>query len=107
MPKTKSPAQLIADLEAKQAALQERIKREKAKVATQKRKDENRRKIIAGAAVLTHAEQNPQFKEILDHVLNRAVTRKIDREFMGLPGERGKGQGVITLKNEISEAAKA
>ncbi len=43
------------------------------------RKQDARRKIIVGAAVLAHAELDPHFAEQLRDVLGRAVQRPIDR----------------------------
>lgn len=44
------------------------------------RKLDTRRKIIVGAAVLAHAELDPNFAETLRHVLGQAVQRPIDRQ---------------------------
>ena len=43
------------------------------------RKQDTRRKIIVGAAVLAHAELNPNFADQLREVLDQAVQRSIDR----------------------------
>lgn len=43
------------------------------------RKLDTRRKIIIGAAVLTHAELNPHFSTMLRDILSVAVQRDIDR----------------------------
>ncbi|EJW10925.1 hypothetical protein A33M_3919 [Rhodovulum sp. PH10] len=59
------------------------------------RKRDARRKIIVGAAVLAHAEIDPEFRKTLREVLQAAVTRTIDREAVAdllgdtqEPGER-------------------
>ena len=46
---------------------------------TADRKLDTRRKIIVGAAVLTHAELNPHFSAMLRDILSVAVQRDIDR----------------------------
>ena len=51
------------------------------------RKRETRRKIIAGAIVLKHAEENATFASTLYTLLDRFVLKR-DRELFGLP-ERG------------------
>ena len=43
------------------------------------RKIDTRRKIIVGAAVLTHAELNPHFSTMLRDILSAAVQRDMDR----------------------------
>ncbi len=43
------------------------------------RKQDTRRKIIVGAAVLAHADLNPNFADRLRQVLAEAVQRPIDR----------------------------
>ena len=46
---------------------------------TADRKLDTRRKIIVGAAVLTHAELNPHFSTVLRDILSVAVQRDMDR----------------------------
>lgn len=44
------------------------------------RKRDARRKIVAGAVVLRHAESDPAFRALLQLVLQQHVTRPIDRQ---------------------------
>jgi hypothetical protein len=46
---------------------------------SQQRKDDTRRKIIAGAHALEHAERDPEFGAKLAAVLNRALVKPQDR----------------------------
>jgi hypothetical protein len=52
------------------------------------RKRETRRKVIVGAAVLAHAELNPNFADQLREILEAAVQRPADRQTLAdlLPG---------------------
>ena len=61
-----------------------RIRREKGKERTRKRKDDTRRKILAGAAVLDRAERDAAFKAELGALLDRFLTRADDRALFGL-----------------------
>ena len=84
----KTPQERIANLERQHAQIKARLNRERAKITAQKRKDDTRRKIIAGAALFAHANHNPAFKEQIWHILNTHVTRKQDRALLGLDAER-------------------
>jgi hypothetical protein len=46
---------------------------------SQQRKDDTRRKIIAGAIALEHAENDPEFAAGLAALLNRYVVKPQDR----------------------------
>lgn len=50
-----------------------------------KRKEDTRRKILAGAAVLDEAETNIAYKNALYELLERFLTRPDDRALFGLP----------------------
>lgn len=67
--------------------LEERIKDAKAKIRTQERKQDTRRKIIIGAIAENHAEMYPEseFAQELQRLLNRHVLKPRDRELVGLP----------------------
>ena len=67
--------------------LEARIKSETAKVRTQQRKDDTRRKIIAGAIALQNFETKPdsEFAHELLSLLDRYVVKPKERELFGLP----------------------
>jgi|688.fasta_scaffold63099_1 hypothetical protein len=75
-------AELIAALkEAEEQKRQRRLALEaKEKQAT--RKLDTRRKIITGAAVLTHASLDPNFAAALRTALDQALTKPADRELL-------------------------
>lgn len=85
-------AALKAEKEAKRAKfdkqldqISNQIKSTQAKLAEKERKIDTRRKIIAGAVALEHAEKNPEWGKDFLALLSKAVTRKDDRELLGLP----------------------
>lgn len=62
------------------------INQELAKKKDKERKEETRRKIIIGGIVMYHAEEfDPELKGKIHQLLHRAVKKKADREFLGLP----------------------
>lgn len=81
--KRKTPQERIDELERKQRVLNARIQREKATVRAAERREDTRRKIVAGAIVLEHASRNAQFADYLHTLLERAVTRPQDRALFG------------------------
>lgn len=95
----------VEKLKAQKAALDAKIKRAEAKERAQARKDETRRKVIVGAVILEHAELKPEFKTFLDDLLQRAVKRKIDREFLGLDGDDTAGTPNLTQEMHTSGSA--
>lgn len=87
MPRVKSTDKLtslqekIKQLQAQEAAILSRQKE-------QTRKDDTRRKVIAGALAIEHWEKNPQseFSKVFTRLLGEYVTRPSDRAlFPGLP----------------------
>ena len=87
-------ADKLALLKKKQEEIAEQIKKLEAKENSQKRKNENRVKILVGAAMLADinhtTKENPgagekQKKELLA-LLNRAIQSKTDREFLRSQG---------------------
>ena len=75
----KSLDERLAELNETQAQLQARRQALLNEKKAQDRKQDARRKIIVGAAVLAHAELHPVFAAQLREVLEIAVTRSIDR----------------------------
>ena len=80
----RTPEERIAELEKQQAQIKARLQKERAKISAQKRKDDTRRKIIVGAALLAHAEHDPAMKDQLWRILDSQVTRPQDRALLGL-----------------------
>ena len=77
----------IEQLQKKQALLQKKIARKKKAVKDTNRKEDTRRKIIAGALALTHMDTEPgsEFAYTMHKLLDRYVTRNEDRELFALP----------------------
>lgn len=75
-------ADRIAALERQKAEITAKLKNLSAQEATRKRKEDTRRKIIIGAAVLAHAEIDSAFGRQLRAVLGKSVTRPIDRKVL-------------------------
>lgn len=53
---------------------------DEARQAFRARKQDARRKIVAGAVVLRHADHDPAFRALLQLILQQHVTRPIDRQ---------------------------
>lgn len=80
----KPPEEQLAELEKKEAQIKARIAKKKAQIRTQSRKQDTRRKIIAGALALEHAAIDPQFGTVLNRLLNDHVNREEDRKLFDL-----------------------
>ncbi|MGA2572489.1 MAG: hypothetical protein ABSF23_18425 [Terracidiphilus sp.] len=52
------------------------------KEAQKRRKEDTRKKVIVGAAILANIEKNPETRRGVVEVLNKAVTSPRDREFL-------------------------
>lgn len=66
----------------RKAALEKQIASLEAKQKAQKRKDENRLKILIGAAMLADAKINDETAVLILEVLERAITTERDRAFL-------------------------
>ncbi len=103
-PKLSQLHERIAKEEARQAAAGERAKRLKKKLREQERKERTRKAIVVGQVLLTHADANPDFEDLMWTILNKAVTRDIDRALLNLP-PRGSA-GDINIRDHIKAGAK-
>ncbi len=79
----------------KRAALDAQIKQAQARQRAQDRKNDTRRKIIAGALALEHAakEPNSDFSRTLLRLLETYVTGARERALMGLPPRDAESPG--------------
>lgn len=80
----RTPEERISELEKQRDQINARLQKERAKVSAQKRKDDTRRKIIVGAALLAHSEHDDTVKAQLWRILDTQVTRPQDRVLLGL-----------------------
>lgn len=75
----------LAKLIEQRKALDAQIKLEQNRENAKKKKDDTRRKILAGAAVLDEAAKHPKFKAELESLLGRFLKRNDERALFGLP----------------------
>lgn len=91
----KTPEERIAELEQRRIKVEAKLKaeraeitrakrRENAKIQNQMRKDQTRRKILVGAAILQKIELDQWPEEKLLNLMNAFLTRDKDRELFGL-----------------------
>lgn len=76
----KTDAERLADLKARQEQLRQQIIKLENASKQKQRKEDTRRKIIVGAAVMEHARQHPDFAATLEAVLAIAVVRPADKK---------------------------
>jgi hypothetical protein len=89
----------LESLLKKQSQLQARIQTLQAKAETQKRKEDTRRKILAGAYILFKVERAGTEEAFISE-LDEFLFRKRDRELFGLPPREEENQ----LKKVTSES---
>lgn len=77
-------AEELERLRVKKEKLENRLKQLRQQQRYQERKDETRRKIITGASVAAAVRDGVVSPKLLAHVLNKYVTKKNERQFMGL-----------------------
>ncbi|MEI2770774.1 MAG: mobilization protein C [Candidatus Competibacter sp.] len=82
----KTDTERLEDLKKREAELKAKIATIKARKATEARKEDNRLKVLVGAALLADAEINDETRLFLRSVLPRAVTTPRDREFLQAKG---------------------
>ena len=75
----KSPQEQRDELLKKKQQLENRLKALEARQNLKDRKDDTRRKILAGAIVLHHAKLKPDFQKWLADELNRSLDKPQDR----------------------------
>ena len=74
----------LQKLKSKQAELQAQIEQEQARLSTQQRKADTRKKVILGGAVLRIlAEESPEQRWLLER-LDALIRRESDRQAVGL-----------------------
>ncbi len=76
----------LKKLRQQQEELAQKIRLEESRLKEQARKDDTRRKIIAGAVALDLANNNSQFRALLYEALDLTVTAERDRDLLGLAG---------------------
>ncbi|MDE0164753.1 MAG: hypothetical protein OXL36_06635 [Bryobacterales bacterium] len=75
----------VKDVERQQLdAIDRKLRRAESRLRGQARRDDTRRKILIGAALLSEATHNPQFKKWLAGDFSAYLTRDRDRALFGL-----------------------
>jgi hypothetical protein len=77
----KTREQLVAEIKARNA----RLRAIDAKAAEKKRKEDTRRKVLAGFVVLNHEKHDPAFAATLRALLDAGLTEDRDRVLFALP----------------------
>lgn len=82
-----TPQSRLEKLRQQKAQIDAKIRGIEARQQQQTRKNETRKKIIAGALALHHLEKNPEdsFSKKLNSLLNEYVTKPYERSLFGLP----------------------
>ena len=96
----------LIELQEKKAALEARIAQEQAKLRVRTRKEETRRKVLAGAAILYNAERDPVFKATVMKMVDEFLSRPDERAAFDLPA-RPKSRTSTPADNPIGEEASA
>ena len=81
----KTDKQRLEELEAAKEKLAAREKAIKSRLRNKERKDDARRKIIAGAIALEHGKYDEAWGAWFRQVLHNEVKRPADRELLDLP----------------------
>jgi len=84
----------LSQLIAKREAVNARIKREQNKQRSNERRNDTRRKILAGAVVLEWAVRDSEFSAKLIAELSKFLVRDADRALFGLSATGRKKEGV-------------
>lgn len=69
----------------KQKIIAKQIRHKENGLNAKKRKDDTRRKVLTGTAVLSEAESRPDFKTFLTKLLDRFLSKPDDRTLFDLP----------------------
>ncbi len=80
----KTEAEKLAELEARKKALEAQMQAIQVRQKERLHKADSRRKVLVGAAVLAEAEKNPAAKQRLMALLDRYLSRPVDREVFDL-----------------------
>lgn len=76
----------LEKLKQRKAQIDQEISTLKARETAQERKEDTRLKVLVGAAMLADTKINPQTVQLIEEVLQRAITASHDRKFL-----QGKG----------------
>lgn len=80
----KTEAERLAELESRKSALEKQIEGIQARQKKRARGRDTRRMVLIGRAVSAEAEKNPAAKQRLMALLDRYLSRPVDREVFNL-----------------------
>ena len=83
----------VKKLKEQKKVLEQRLRKAQTRDRKKERKDDTRRKILAGAWLLDEMNQRPDFKEFVYKKLDSFLTRPADRALFELPSERKNDAG--------------
>ncbi len=87
----------LESLQQRKAKLEQEIAALKARETAQERKEDTRLKVLVGAAMLADTKINPQTVQLIEEVLQRAITSERDRAFL-------QGKGWLPSAKNLNEA---
>lgn len=85
----KQQARIEAELKQKRAAITRKKRQQLAKLTNQKRKEDTRRKVLIGAAILAKIEAGEWSRDKLTRLLDGYLKRDDDRALFDLPPVTG------------------
>lgn len=74
----------LEQMQKKRDQLNARIQSERAKLSKQQRKEDTRRKVLTGAAVMNAVEAGDLPRHQLNEILKKHLSRENERKFMGV-----------------------
>ncbi len=80
----KTEEERLAELEAQKLKIEQQMRSITTRQKERSRKDDTRRKVLVGAAVLAEAEKNPAAKQRLMVLLDHNLVRDVDRAVFDL-----------------------
>lgn len=79
----------VKKLKEQKKMIEQRLRKQQNSDRKKERKDDTRRKILAGAWLLDEMNQREDFKEFVYKKLDSFLTRPADRALFGLPLSKG------------------
>jgi large subunit ribosomal protein L7/L12 len=91
----------LEKLNQKREQLNAQIQAIKAKEASQKRKDDTRRKVLIGGVVIKMINNGEMPQKRIDEILDKHLERSTDRALFNLPERIKKEEKLQTLEQEL------
>lgn len=97
----------LARLRQEREQINAQIAKLEARRRHQERKDDTRRKVLAGAAVLDEAKRDTAFADALHRLLGRFLSKSQDRALFGLPPVPGSGSAAGSFRQAAARDGSA